>query len=149
MVEVSPRAARRARLEANAFEVFLALACFTISLAFWVEPHYLDTAPIGQALPAIRYIWVTLLTGAWVGILWGLWRGTARIEAVGLVLLAMTAALQSVALIASVGPRGATSFVLFTAVSWACWVRVRLLMRVRVPQGMPEGWSVYPPETHE
>lgn len=126
---IHKRAARRARLEANAFEVLIAFLCLLSAISYFLEPDYLERSPIGQTVPAFQYAWVTMLLSSAGGILFGIIKGSARFEVGGLVMLAAIAGMQVVALVSHFWPAGLTSSALFLAVAWACLVRARLLWR--------------------
>lgn len=123
------RAARKARYIANAFEVLIARLCIFSALSFFFEPGYLERSAIGQAAPAIRYVWVAMMIGAAIAVLAGLRFGLAHIEVAGLILLSSAVVMQGVATITEIGPRAILSVGLFVAVGWACLQRASLVWR--------------------
>lgn len=122
-------ALRKARIQANAFEVVIAFVCFLSTLSFFVDPTYLERSAFAEAAPAFRYLWALMLLIASSGILYGVWKGKANIEVAGLISLSSASAMQSFALISVRGWGSVLSIGVFFAIGWACLVRARLLWK--------------------
>lgn len=120
---------RRLRFEANAFEVFVAVAGLNAAVAFFAAPAALDSSPIGRALRPWDVVWNGLLAVGALLILVGLWRGRVNVEAAGLVTLSAAIVILCVAIAATVGAQGAVSIAIDSACVLTCGARLRSLTR--------------------
>lgn len=119
---------RRTRVEANSFEVLIAVLCGISAIAHLLVPNHLNDSPMGEAAAVVRFAWVVLLASAGGFIFSGLWSGKAHLEVAGLIFLSAACAIQAVAVLFVVGSAALTTIVIFAAVAWACLVRARIII---------------------
>lgn len=131
------RPGRRARLEANSFEVFLAFLALLSGVFYFLLPDPGD-APLGSVVHPWDYVWAAAIALSGAGIIGGLYRGRADVEAGSLVVLCTCALIQAAALYAQRGPVALPNVFVFLSLVWCAAIRVRLILIYKSPQGVRE-----------
>lgn len=122
--------ARRAYLEAHAFELLIAVLAAVSALAFFLDPGALARSPIGRTVHPFDTAWNVLYLAGSALVVAGLVRPSYRLEVAGLLMLSSAIATGAVAVIAVRGVAGASSITIYVAAAAACLVRVRVIQAV-------------------
>lgn len=114
----------KARLQHNAFEVWVAFAAILTSVSFLLAPEAARQTPIGIALARFAWTWTYGYGIAGVLLLFGLWRGKANVEVAGLCLLSAALLMNALAGIALAWPAAFVSTIVYLSCACASVTRV-------------------------
>jgi len=123
---------RLLRLRLNTFEVWVGAAAVVSTIVTFFGPKSIASRVVGVVSPGLVNTYTIMYGIGGVCILVGLWRGSPRIESIGLIFVTSGVVVSGIALYAALGGVGLISAILQFGLAIACLVRVRLLVKGQV-----------------
>jgi hypothetical protein len=120
---------RSSYLLANAFEVWVAVAAITSSVATFLAPAASKTS-ISKVGPWDGNVWSVMYFAGAVLMLWGLSKPDPRSEIAGLSLLGCATAMNALAIVAVNGTVGVPSMLTYLGIAAAALCRAWLVLRL-------------------